>query len=72
MAAIFICTICKKIDNGGGTWSEFNEEAPKDLVTTLCPECCHERFPQFYSDFEEPKERFKKKFSGLFNSKSKR
>jgi hypothetical protein len=72
MAATFICTTCKKIDYGDGTWSELNEGSPKDVATTLCPDCCHERFPQFYSDYEEPKERFRKIFSGLFNSKSKR
>ena len=53
------------MDYGDGTWSDLNEEAPKDVVTALCPDCCHERFPQFYSDYEEPKERFRKKFSGL-------
>jgi len=72
MTIIFICTTCKKIENGDGTWSQFTGEAPKDAVTALCPDCSHERFPQFYSDYEKPKRRIGKKFSGMFGVKSKR
>jgi hypothetical protein len=72
MKITLICTICNKIDYGDGTWSNLNEKSPKDLATALCPDCCYERFPQFYSDYEDPKERFRKKFSSLLSLKSKR
>ena len=72
MKIVSICTACKKMDCGDGTWSELHEEAPEDAVTALCPDCCHERFPQLYSDYEKPEGRLIKKFTGLFSSKSKR
>ena len=72
MKVLFICTVCKKINFGDGVWSNLNETAPKNAVTALCPNCSHERFPQFYSDYENPEGRFRKKMSDVFSSKSKR
>jgi hypothetical protein len=70
MKVILICIICKKIDIGEGAWSTLNGAAPKDAVNALCPNCSHERFPQFYIDYEKPERRFRKRISRLFRSES--
>ena len=69
----FICTCCKKADCGDGVWSKLTDEpAPDIIVNVICPDCCHERFPQFYSDYEKPEGNFSRKiFRGLIGRRDK-
>lgn len=49
-----VCVDCKKVDGGDGVWLETHNHADLELTNALCPDCCRTRFPNFYSDYEEP------------------
>jgi hypothetical protein len=68
----FICTSCGKVNYGGSVWSEIDDDVPSNLVKVLCPGCSHERFPQFYSDYEKPKESFGEKILKGFSRQNKK
>lgn len=52
-----VCVDCKKVDLGDGIWLEADNPEELELSNALCPDCCHSRFPAFYSDYEEPVKR---------------
>jgi len=65
-----ICTSCGKIEYGDGHWTEPDGTVQSDLVTALCSECSHKRFPHLYSDYEKPEESLGRKIlNGLFRWK---
>ena len=52
---ILICMSCNKIENENGVWLDSESSLTDAQANSLCPECCHEKFPQFYSDYKKPK-----------------
>lgn len=52
-----VCVSCQKVDHGNGVWSTLNNQSARNQKNSLCPDCCHLRFPQFYSDFKKPAQR---------------
>ena len=63
----FFCTSCGKVSCDNGFWYEVGQDAPADVIQVLCPNCSQKRFPQFYNDFEKPKESFAGKIlNGFF------
>ena len=48
------CSCCKKVDNGTGVWSTPQNQLTAERKIGLCPDCCRQRFPQFYSDYQKP------------------
>jgi hypothetical protein len=48
------CSCCKKVDNGAGVWSPPQHPLATERRVGLCPDCCRQRFPQFYSDYQKP------------------
>jgi hypothetical protein len=55
-----VCVVCQKIDGGDGIWTKPTDEYQVPLRNSLCPECCYQRFPQFYSDYQPPISRLKR------------
>ena len=49
-----VCALCKRVDRGNGVWSSPTHQPAAEHRTGLCSDCCHQRFPQFYSDYEKP------------------
>ena len=49
-----ICVYCKRIECGDGVWFTAAGQSNPTWQECLCPECCRKRFPQFYSDYEQP------------------
>jgi len=47
-----VCVFCKKVDSGDGVWSNPDSYSTYEQKNSLCPDCCHLRFPRFYSDFK--------------------
>ena len=52
-----VCVSCGKVDCGNGVWSAIDNQSSGQQKNSLCPECCRQRFPQFYSDFKRPVKR---------------
>ena len=52
-----VCAFCQKVDYGDGVWSNPNSYSTCEQKKSACPDCCHLRFPQFYSDFKRPAKR---------------
>jgi hypothetical protein len=52
-----VCVSCRKVDCGNGVWSTLDNPSSGEQKNSLCPECCRQRFPQFYSDFKRPAKR---------------
>jgi len=72
-----VCVNCKKVDLGNGIWSNINDQTSDVIKDSICPECCHQRFPHLYSDYEKPNNHLKgasklfSYFSGIFNKRIK-
>mgnify|MGYP001824761514 CR=1 FL=1 len=49
-----VCVNCKKINPGNGIWSNTIGQTSGVEKDSICPECCHQRFPHLYSDYEKP------------------
>lgn len=49
-----VCVSCQKVDCGNGVWLTIENNAVNEQKSSLCPDCCRIRFPQFYSDFKPP------------------
>ena len=47
-----VCVTCGKVRLGGGTWSECGRQSKQGKIEGLCPDCIHNRFPQFYDDYK--------------------
>lgn len=65
-----VCTACNKVAHGDGTWTTPKTHSQGKQINSLCPDCCHQRFPQFYSDYEEPTKR-KDRLTGMLTSMAK-
>ena len=48
-----VCVSCRKVNIGDGKWLTPKNQIVGEQQGSLCPDCCHKRFPQFYSDFEK-------------------
>jgi hypothetical protein len=55
--APLVCMACGKTDRGIGIWSQPDRPWSGTKHDGLCPECCHERFPQFYDDYRPGRRR---------------
>ena len=55
-----ICVICKKACCGHGVWSKPIDEPALFSINSICPDCCHKRYPHFYDDYEKPEGKLKK------------
>jgi hypothetical protein len=62
-----VCVSCRNVDPGDGKWLTPNHQIVGELQDSLCPDCCHQRFPQFYSDFIKPSKQKLKWLSFLPN-----
>ena len=65
-----VCVICKKEKRGGGVWRYHDNPSTLKKEEELCPDCCQELFPQFYSAYKrntKPKFTFGKRVFSVFN-----
>ena len=62
-----VCVSCRKVNPGDGKWLTPKNQIVGELQDSLCPDCCHQRFPQFYSDFIKPSKQKSKWLSFLPN-----
>ena len=53
-ALVRMCVSCHKIDHGHGEWTALAGQPPGKTKKSLCPDCCRNRFPQFYDDLAPP------------------
>ena len=49
-----VCVICKKENRGSGVWTYHDNPSTMEKEDGLCPGCCQELFPQFYTDDKRP------------------
>lgn len=47
-----VCVICKKEERSSGVWSYHDSPSTGEKDDGLCPDCCQELFPQFYSSYK--------------------
>lgn len=52
-----VCGTCGKVDKGNGLWLGSEKQGKGTHKSAMCPECCHEKFPQFYDDYKPPAKR---------------
>jgi AmiR/NasT family two-component response regulator len=49
-----ICAACKRIRNDKGYWQQVEEyvreHSDADFTHSICPECAHELYPEYYAD----------------------
>ena len=50
-----MCVTCHKVDQGHGVWTTLAGQIPGETQSGLCPDCCRNRFPQFYDDLGPPR-----------------
>lgn len=69
-----VCACCQRVDSGNGVWLVPTDQSTTEPKRGLCPECCHQRFPQFYSDYNKRVKhrkgfgRFFSSFNGIFKA----